>query len=518
MSKKTKNALILLGVLLICILIYIIIVVMTKKDEGKTEETSGSIITLAAGDYIKNIKITDSNIDASFTYDKNYEKWLLDGDDNFPVYSGILDSLLSDLAAGEYSRKLTDYSSLSDFGLDKPALSLVLSSNGGESHKLLISDVSGSDNNYYVKYDDSNEVMMTKAALFEYAKYGMLDYAKVSEVPDFGSTTVKSVKVNVKNGDVITLIPEWSYYINSLGETAADLKSCTENDAQVFSNYLKGFIFNRVVDYAPSDEKLEEYGLKNPDATVEIEFSGITTVVSVSDAGVASKNIKQADFSYKLLIGSVVPGSDGEFYVKAECTDSVDSGSYGSPCIFTMNSMYAKYYLGMCEGRLNGEQSSEEKLIDDNKLPEVSLNNIKYFEFKYSDERAFKIAKESDGWYYYDLADSDAEKKAVQNSVISQLMEYLLNSGYFKYISRIGEKLNDDMMKDYALDAPELTFTVCIEGEKSEGNKEEAVWELYIGAEYDDESRAVTASNTKYIYTLHMVMADYLNSFKDNDF
>ena len=131
MKRLKKNVLILSVILFFCITAYVIIIFATRtKDEG-INKAGENIIELGDGDYISSITLKNASINMDFAYDKVSRTWKLSDDPDFPVYSELIDGMLDKLAAIKTERSISDYSSLSDYGLDAPVFTVKLKSSTG---------------------------------------------------------------------------------------------------------------------------------------------------------------------------------------------------------------------------------------------------------------------------------------------------------------------------------------------------------------------------------------------------
>ena len=366
--KQLKILLAFLIVLCISIVILVLVSKNSKKSSTGPEEKAEEEYILPEKFRKINEIVVETKTDR-FNFLKSFDKWTNKDDARFPVDNEKVNMLGNMLSNMKKLREIKDYAELADFKLDDPAMTVTVG-NEADSYKVLFSDYTGNDNVFYVLADDS--VYLTDSAVYKFAKYSLLDYCFIPENPDFTPGSVRMITVEVKGGNTIELVPgekkasegdagEWYYYVSSDGEDFNDKKLCDQGDINVFFNYLTELSYNRVIEYDPSDERRDFYGIKEPAATVTVQFHGITNVTQVTDAGQRVDQMLDADFTFKFLIGNEIKESDGEYFITDTCIDSVASENLydGNDCVFATNSYYAKFFINLTRDSLNGVASSK---------------------------------------------------------------------------------------------------------------------------------------------------------------
>lgn len=546
MNKKQKTIIIMLALVLIMVLLYVLI---TKKD-SKTVEVVSADTFYKADAQISSIDLAIEGGKASIKLSNSANKWHLSSDSikSFPLDQSKITTLADELRNLSYTREIKDYGSLSDFGLGNEARSVNVHTSDGQDIVFLFSPIVGVDNKYYFTLKGRDVVYMTDSKFCTYCEKDLLYYALIPEVPDFSTLDISSVSFDMKNGEKLRLTPEeqsdsktkksfseksWKYYVKNMGEGVSDAKSCDASDMSVLNNYLCEFMYNKAVAIDDGQTDLSLYGLDDPLAVITIEFSGITNRVDINSQGGEVTQLVSADFVMKLSIGNKVSETDGEYYVKAECTDSVNAESeYGSSCILTMNSVYGKYFSGMTESRLNGAASSEIVLLENEKLPALTDDNLVKLSFNYGGvqgkdlgyNESFSLDNNEDQWM---IELSDGNRKAADESKVSQLIKFFTESGYFKYLKREGlaEEITDiDLPNEAARKeddfSPKLSISITYMADSDHNDSLDTPvhWTLYILEAKDDTAYYVSADNAVYIYSMDSVFIDYLLELKAEDF
>ena len=369
-KKQVKILVVFLALLAAGIIALVVLNKDDKKEESSSEEnTETEYILSEEFRKIKDFTVRTKTDEIDFHLYN--DKWIKNCDDAFPIDNEKVSLFASMLKEMKKLREIKDYDTLDDFKLSDPAMTVDIELSNDDVCRVKFSDYEGNSNVYYVMVGDN--VYLTDSTIYKFAKYTLLDYCAIPEMPEFTPGSIKSITVDVKNGNKIELVPgekkategdagEWYYYVSSDGETVNDKKLCDQGDANVFFNYLTELTYNRVLDYNVSDQRKAFYGTAVPETVVTIQFKGYTSVTNETDAGQNVDQMLDTDFTYKFLIGNEIKESDGEYYITNTCVDSVASDNIfdGKNCMFATNSYYAKFFIGLTKDSLNGVNSSKD--------------------------------------------------------------------------------------------------------------------------------------------------------------
>ena len=370
-KKQVKILLVFLALLVAGIIALVVLNKDDKKESSAEENTVTTYILPDEFNRISDFTVKTKTEEIEFRHVKN--KWIKAGDIAFPVDNEKVNLFVKMLTEMKKLREIEDYDTLDDFKLSDPAMNVHIEMPNDDICNIYFSDFEGNSGVYYVMLN--GKVFLTDSTIYKFAKYKLLDYCAIPEMPEFTPGSIKSITVDVRNGNKIELVPgekkategdagEWYYYVSSEGETVDDRKLCDQGDANVFFNYLTELTYNRVIDYNITDtnEKKAFYGLDSPAAIVTIQFRGYTSVTNTTDAGQNVDQMLDADFTYKFRFGNEIKESDGEYYITNTCVDSVASDNIfdGKNCMFATNSYYAKFFIGLTKDSLNGINSSKD--------------------------------------------------------------------------------------------------------------------------------------------------------------
>lgn len=529
MNKKARKLIVMLLILLICCVAYFVVTKITshKTDNQETEvqDESGRLFSEEEQKTITEISLKSSEYEESFALCED-GSWKYVKDSRFPLSQSVILELLNEIKTVSFDRIISQYDNKADFGLEEPKL--IVTVNNDKSKKIIsFSNYRSNDGHSYYMVEGDNNIYMTVSTLADYADKTLYDYAKTVTIPDLSIANFNSINFENSLG-MLSLLAKyddqknvsWSYYLPDEGETAADAKACDNENTSVLYNYITEFCFNRVVNYAPDETALSECGLDDPSATVTILFGGYTSKQETLSDGTVTSRLVETQYTYKLFIGNKIENSDGEYYVRISCTDAENpENEYDSDCIFAMNSLYCKYFLEINADKLNGVASSEVKLLDDERLPQLTEDNLVSFTIRPLHSQGFTLLKDDDSWklsYFFDYSEVQEEAKS---SEVKKLLDYFLNSGYFKYGTRYDELEEDTEIVNQS-GLKEACMNVTVRYYAGEGRSESDIveWTLNIGNVTDEGKYFVSASNSKYVHDMKDGLPLYLLSLKLDSF
>lgn len=538
MDKKIRNLLIIVGVLVLCIIAYLIILKLTKEEEPS--DNNASIVT----NYwtYDNEQIADLTINGvenlSFLYDASTKTWSNKEDNSISINQTAVMSIISQLKQLTYSRVIEEYSSLDEYKLSEPALKIIVGFENGKKLEMMFSDMEGYNASYYFKDNNSDKVYITNSKLINYADYDLYDFISMVEIPDFSSAEIDSYtfitatdeRIVIKQNKDLSSDKEIVYDYELLDSDGNEINHGTVNssDAKIMNNYVNEFMINRVADYSPDDSKLEKYGLLNKKPSVTFEFSGFTTKVSEDANGNQTSQIVECEFTYMITIGNPVSESNGEYYVMVSCIESENETSqYDSKLVYTANALYSEYFLEFDEGNVNGEKIILSELLGEDEIPELTVDNVisVIIQNNESDERiVITNSAENASFSVFKASDPDTiiSQGVIDSTAYKQFCAFLYENKNMNVEKSISDKSNDNLIK-YGLDVPACTITfefIATHTDDSGNSKDyELSWSLMIGSKTaieEEELRYVTTSNTDYIVTMPDSIINYIVSINKN--
>ena len=135
---KKKGLPLVTGIILLILLvtIYILLVKQNEKASAEGEETIK--VLDVTSENVKSVKLVLDKKEEIFS--RHEDTWTLMSDSDFNVDSAQLDSLVSSLTGLSASRLLEDVSDLSQYGLEQPAQTIVLTDGNGKEYTICFGD------------------------------------------------------------------------------------------------------------------------------------------------------------------------------------------------------------------------------------------------------------------------------------------------------------------------------------------------------------------------------------------
>jgi hypothetical protein len=192
MKKTTRNLIILLVVLVLCVGAYVGARVYNDNQTKKAAaDASASKITVIALSDID--ELTWNNGTTTFTFAKSNGTWAY-SDAAFPLDTSYPEAVASTLASLSAVRKMDQPAdSLSAYGLAQPAFTLTAAS-GSQKITLLIGSASGA--NYYAKIDGQDAIYTIGSSLVTEIQHNLADMAKIDTFPTLSEKNMTAVSLS----------------------------------------------------------------------------------------------------------------------------------------------------------------------------------------------------------------------------------------------------------------------------------------------------------------------------------
>lgn len=181
MKRHNLRNLILLVLLMIALIsVYCIIRYNSQKDqEAQNADTSKKVLSLEQPDVVL-IQFTLEEQQVTFV--KDGDTWKLSGDDSFEVNASAVESAISAVADMTSERTLEDVADLAEYGLDKPAQTVVLKSQGDVTYYIYFGNTNEATGNDYVySADDKTKVYTVSSSVAQTFTGTLEDFRTVEE-------------------------------------------------------------------------------------------------------------------------------------------------------------------------------------------------------------------------------------------------------------------------------------------------------------------------------------------------
>ncbi|MFU0826387.1 MAG: DUF4340 domain-containing protein [Lachnoclostridium sp.] len=341
-SKKKKQSLTLV-LLLIALIVLIgacfwLLKYNEKKDSKKDESDSETILKLDE-DSIE--KIYFKNKDTEMTLVKgDDDKWIYTDDKSFPVNQTYADNMSKAFTKLTSTRTLEEgVDNLSDFGLDDPAILVVVTDKDGNETKLCIGSEVPVTGGYYATVNDDGKVYVISSSVYDNFDHDKIEMTEVESLPTITSSNITHLLVEKKDEPNFEIQYDESDNANATSEFAGisnwtlkqPYKTPITAESSEVTTLLKNYSelsFTSCVDYNAKD--LSKYGLDDPAARVYLEYYEIYTKESDSseddtkdstDTTDTEDDTTRVDYTLELLIGNKT--EDGDYYAKTSDSNAV---------------------------------------------------------------------------------------------------------------------------------------------------------------------------------------------------
>ena len=255
MNKRTKKLLALTGVLfLLLVFLFGVKYCNQKQKEKQEEETQEAKVYVT--DLAEVVEVSYDIGNGDHTFVKKDGAWVYTEDEEFPLKQSIPEQIVDTFGRLEAERELKDGDDPEAYGLDDPAYTVTLKTDGDKNTVLYFGNAVG--DSYYMTAEGCDEVYTVAAGILEKLQYTKDELAQFDSYPNIGSGNL--VKETIIAKDKVTTY-----------DSAND--DDTENIAAVAGG-LGAVTLEAAADYSAADEDLPEYGLDEEERiTVKVVYT-----------------------------------------------------------------------------------------------------------------------------------------------------------------------------------------------------------------------------------------------------
>lgn len=201
------------------------------------------------------------------------ETWLYDEDENFPVSEDRIQALLEQFESFGVSFIIEEVEDYGQYGLDDPICTIDLETED-QTYEILLGDYSAMDSQRYVSIGDGNVYLVQNDPL-DYFDAKLEDMIQHDEVPALDEVTgiqfagTDDYRITYEEDSDNTYRMEDVYFTEQNGKTVP-------LDTSRVEGYISSLYYldlTNYVTYNVTEEKLEEYGLKDPELTVSVDYT-----------------------------------------------------------------------------------------------------------------------------------------------------------------------------------------------------------------------------------------------------
>ena len=262
----------------------------TKSDDMKTLTVKNRLGTIKF--YSKTEKATDSSASDTSSNNAEVTTWYIDGVDKSYISTSQTGNFVGQFGTIEAVRQIEGLT-LSDCGLDKPAVTATAVLKNGDKYTLTIGDVADSlTGNYYGKLSDSDKIFLLESGYVdELAGVDALQFDATVSTPSYKApdgadeylseegalTFFDTLTVRGKNfdDDVVFKTNTEEEISNMLGYVVTSpSKRIAQNAEYVLSFFQNGLSVDGAYAFDISPSALKKFGLDKPDFVATIDVLG----------------------------------------------------------------------------------------------------------------------------------------------------------------------------------------------------------------------------------------------------
>ena len=165
MKKQKIQMLVIVVILLLCVAAYFVATQYAKKQEqrDKDSETQGQVsLTVIDPDAVDAFSyIADGT---TYSYTKDGDTWICENDTSLKMDADSIATLLEHLKKVTAAEAITDYDSISDYGLDQPQNTITVTC-GDETTTIDIGDYNEMLSEYYLKVSGDDKIYLVDSTL-----------------------------------------------------------------------------------------------------------------------------------------------------------------------------------------------------------------------------------------------------------------------------------------------------------------------------------------------------------------
>ncbi len=317
MSKKKRQMFTLLGLVVVLAAIGIVYGIISKKaPKEESEEESGTeeiLLYSVEKEEITRIDYTLGDVQTVLVLEDG--TWYKEDEKELPLEQSIPEGMITAMAKVTAQKELSEAGEdLSQFGLDKPSLSVEVTA-GGETHKLVMGlETVGTDSDgYYAYMDDASKVYTIMDTWYSYFDYVGNQLIARETGPTFAAANMTKLSVDAKKGTDFEVVYDtedsvgkdiygWVIKKGFKEKVAGDSYSLSE----LFDNY-SSLSFYECVSYDGSKKNDKKYGLDKPAYTIDFTY-----YESQTEGEETEEEPEKVYHSYKFYVGKET--DDGEYY------------------------------------------------------------------------------------------------------------------------------------------------------------------------------------------------------------
>lgn len=240
-----------------------------KKEAESESESEAARIFVCNLEDIANITFNNGTTDLSFSYTED-GGWVYDSDADCPLDQDLMTTFSTTLLEMESNRELTGIDSLDSYGLDEPSSSVTITDAEGNKQTYYIGDTVTDEYSYLMTDADDSIVYTVEPTWQNYLAYNINSFVKTVDVTSIWSS--KDTSITVDNGeDTVELTKNGdTYNVSKNGEDPYEVTNTSASSSFISAVSIAP---TGCVNYKPSEEQLDNYGVNTPQYTITVKYT-----------------------------------------------------------------------------------------------------------------------------------------------------------------------------------------------------------------------------------------------------
>lgn len=240
--------------------------VKQSNQTTSVSETSGTFdLTAKTAEDLTGISWTTEDTTLAFTLNDEGE-WTTTDTPAWPVDQSAVQALADKLLALQGTRKLEDVTSLADYGLDTPTITVTVTWKDASTTTYTMGDATPFADGYYLKLSTQDDVIYTIATslstTFNKTQKDLVAMEEITTISEASSITVGATFAAVKKSESTTVNPDQLWYDANTDEPL------TASKVEALVSAAKGIAWDELVTAAATEDELTTYQLDDAHATV----------------------------------------------------------------------------------------------------------------------------------------------------------------------------------------------------------------------------------------------------------
>ncbi len=275
MKKKTRQMLLLLGLLIAAIAALLIVKLVNHVSAQRSQaETEANTTYVALPSDPDAVSWQVDDVALTLTKDES-DKWTWSEDAAFPLSTTLVENLTDTLSNLSTQTSFSPEDSLSAYGLDTPSYSVTVSS-GSESKTLLFGGSFNDDGDsyYYAKLTEDDTIYVLDSTVPSALVSSIYDLADCTPIAETEETDITSVTIQ---GATDTTLHQQAIEDENGNSTASWTLNDTDITEETMTSGLVSELLNptftSMAAWKPDTTALSDYGLTDPTAQVTVSCS-----------------------------------------------------------------------------------------------------------------------------------------------------------------------------------------------------------------------------------------------------